>query len=846
MLLWNRKEYEMTLESLRAEGSAGVLLSGEFGVGKSVMIRNLLASTDLLMPTIRLICSAALTESPYGALAPLLTGVPEPVNDVIAIREALVVVSRQLAEYESTGQVLILVEEAQFIDSASAFVLGQLVRSGSVKLLVLSNEEHHDPLSLEALMSVARLTRIKIDTLSVDEVADYCRSYLGAPLSSGSVQIIHRATAGFQMLVHGFLELAKRQDTLVQTHGFWVLKQHELHCDEHASELVKELSHRQSADLRAVMELLSLSGPLSLMQLKTLGMLEPLHHQQTALVRIHQGKAQVSSSFYAQGIRQGMPPGHNAALFEHFSSVLGEQLPANPELARWAMDLGRELPAELLRQILENSIRAHEYALALNVVEHRVELESQDWGTYRIRGMLGLGLFRTAVALPWGSSPESPSNQGDLWANLDCVARWNQKGVEGAKAGVQLAEQRSDGQPPWPVEAAPVDGAWQDCRIVALIQSARAAYHAGQIAQALELSGQHIDGELLLAPACHYRISLLVVSVYSLVAGGNYRDALALVENFKLTDGYEVVRCHGSVQFLRALVLAHEGKVKEARCLLADAAAQLSLHDPEGLSASCRALSAVVQIPQTEHRSNDLTAEKEDPISGAKDSAVRMLPYGAQNWWSEGQLEAKVLAELKSENPSTATLGRLLDKVCEFGIFLQEALHYHVWTYSDDQLLRTRSARFYDQLVVPEGCQLMKIHQKIVRCVTNGEVTLMEEHASQLHRSREKVAALELCARIVEYWSARNNPRSRGFAIRQIHEWLHELGQEPWGIMARVLGASGLTAREEEIVDLVRQGMSNREIARLLTVSQRTVEGHLYRIFAKLGITQRSELNFGE
>jgi DNA-binding CsgD family transcriptional regulator len=51
-----------------------------------------------------------------------------------------------------------------------------------------------------------------------------------------------------------------------------------------------------------------------------------------------------------------------------------------------------------------------------------------------------------------------------------------------------------------------------------------------------------------------------------------------------------------------------------------------------------------------------------------------------------------------------------------------------------------------------------------------------------------------------------------------------------------------LTARETEILDLVSGGASNAEIARRLCVSQRTVEGHLYRVFAKLGVSRRVDL----
>ena len=51
-----------------------------------------------------------------------------------------------------------------------------------------------------------------------------------------------------------------------------------------------------------------------------------------------------------------------------------------------------------------------------------------------------------------------------------------------------------------------------------------------------------------------------------------------------------------------------------------------------------------------------------------------------------------------------------------------------------------------------------------------------------------------------------------------------------------------LTAREREVLELVAEGRTNREIGAELFLSEKTVEGHLTRIFAKLGVTSRVEV----
>src|SRR5262252_10247415 len=51
-----------------------------------------------------------------------------------------------------------------------------------------------------------------------------------------------------------------------------------------------------------------------------------------------------------------------------------------------------------------------------------------------------------------------------------------------------------------------------------------------------------------------------------------------------------------------------------------------------------------------------------------------------------------------------------------------------------------------------------------------------------------------------------------------------------------------LSRREQEIADLVAQGLTNRQIAQKLFISERTVDGHLEHVREKLGVNTRAQV----
>ncbi len=54
-------------------------------------------------------------------------------------------------------------------------------------------------------------------------------------------------------------------------------------------------------------------------------------------------------------------------------------------------------------------------------------------------------------------------------------------------------------------------------------------------------------------------------------------------------------------------------------------------------------------------------------------------------------------------------------------------------------------------------------------------------------------------------------------------------------------GGVQLTPREAEVLDLVRAGLANKQIARRLSISERTVKAHLTSVFQRIGVVDRTQ-----
>jgi len=99
----------------------------------------------------------------------------------------------------------------------------------------------------------------------------------------------------------------------------------------------------------------------------------------------------------------------------------------------------------------------------------------------------------------------------------------------------------------------------------------------------------------------------------------------------------------------------------------------------------------------------------------------------------------------------------------------------------------------------------------------------------------EPIEELRKCIHCVHQGQIWANTREMSLAVEA-------LASAPTVRTVNARGLSVLSKREVQVVYCLAEGLSNREIAKRLQLSQHTVKNHLFRIFEKLGVSSRIEL----
>jgi two-component system response regulator DegU len=81
----------------------------------------------------------------------------------------------------------------------------------------------------------------------------------------------------------------------------------------------------------------------------------------------------------------------------------------------------------------------------------------------------------------------------------------------------------------------------------------------------------------------------------------------------------------------------------------------------------------------------------------------------------------------------------------------------------------------------------------------------------------------------------------KAHGIYLIFAW-HRLQKGGLNMLQKEDPFGNLSPREHEVVCLIAKGMSNKEIAATLFISEHTVKNHVYNIYRKIGISDRTQV----
>jgi DNA-binding CsgD family transcriptional regulator len=858
-------EMEALVETLQGSRYAGAVILGGPGMGKSSLVQTALRITGRLGNVVSVQCSQNLRHVPYGALSPLLHSLPDLTTPVDVLRSL-----QQLG-----NETVIVVVDMQYLDAASAFVLAQLVQNRAAKLLATGTASLGRESGIAALADTGVLRTIHLEPADPDRVRRQCEHLLDGPLTEGTVRTIHGMTGGNPRLVSAYVASAREQGILVRSPDGaalpgrpapWILLRAAPDPDGQLLDTVEYMHDALLPGERETLDVVALAGRSNRSLLRAVAG-EHVHDLVAAgFLRETAGDAVVmAAALHAEVLRTIIAPGVSFDLYNRWRSAGGdapEHRTARSVL--WTLECGEHVPIEqvmdagyLALQVKDwPTARALAPALqdernpraALLVAElmlvggrtwaARTELEhlavhAED-PSFRLEALsvLAMNLVRS------GEAPHA-------WAALpDLLARVRDRRLlpdlpEAMGAMMDLVlDGALDGHRDEMIEQAQVlidDPATDDqLRAILLLMQAEALAMAGRSMLAITAARQaHKLATTIPSFAARFGVEALVYLVTSYVTAGHFEEAREVLRDQNRLGPRQWHQRSGTILALEHLVDSTAGASGGTLRRLEDAVVELRHHDPAQMLVYAEAMLAP--------RRAAVTVGTPSPTAEERSLGPTRGPSG--RW-----LKSLALFSIAEERHPDAAVGdrplwrRILD---------------------DPRLERDPMARreilvavimLRDPLdVEPE--LLAELHA--VAAATDGPRSAglarvldpdLGDDARGLADTAEAMAAVDplaaaLCwSRLILLHHHSGDLRRRGEALRRLKTLQAKAGVEFPPFVAGALALGELTAREQEIVDLAARGLSNAAVAEKLFVSQRTVEGHLYRVFTKLGISERAEL----
>ncbi|MFZ2510680.1 MAG: AAA family ATPase [Gordonia sp. (in: high G+C Gram-positive bacteria)] len=165
-----------------------VVLTGAAGIGKTQLARVLANETAERLPTFWTQADPAGQEVPFGIFEQWASGsTPDP---LLRFSELYRVFA------DAAPHCLLVVDDANHADELSLFLLHQIATEGRVRLLLTLRSGELVPATLAEILAIDRVERIELPTLTVAEAGDLLSGNTARPVDDAHVQRLWERTGG--------------------------------------------------------------------------------------------------------------------------------------------------------------------------------------------------------------------------------------------------------------------------------------------------------------------------------------------------------------------------------------------------------------------------------------------------------------------------------------------------------------------------------------------------------------------------------------------------------------------------------------------------------------------------
>jgi DNA-binding CsgD family transcriptional regulator len=215
--LTGRSEEMRLIEAAISDPDAsGIIVCGAAGVGKSRIAREALSLAAAKGCEERWVVGTSSARAlPLGALASWAG--PESSDSFQLVRGVI----ESLTSASEGKPVVVGVDDAPLLDDLSTFVVHQIVQRAAAKVVLTIRNGEPIPAGTHELLKIGQFDRLDMQPLSRDETTILVTAALGGPLEPDAARRLWELTRGNVLYVRNIVEHEVAEGRLAEQHGYW-------------------------------------------------------------------------------------------------------------------------------------------------------------------------------------------------------------------------------------------------------------------------------------------------------------------------------------------------------------------------------------------------------------------------------------------------------------------------------------------------------------------------------------------------------------------------------------------------------------------------------------------------